>query len=912
MGGRVLGMVHISGVSGREVSGTTKAVSVFALLALSPDRSCSQAELFRCVWPGVRYDRVRLDRALSDLRGILGKSSVVTRSGTCQLRVPDEEIDLFRFRRAEEGARRLPPQAKFDALGLALEEWGEGEPLGDLPGPEFARHREELRQELFRAVQARCEAAYRAKQEKWLRAESEKWRSRLPGESWAFRYYLLAHAPLRSGARLVGEIQGWRDRHGSPDGELQRVIDHLTGNPVARPALLPFPPPNQLPARSRRAVGRDQELEELTEAVLRGRRLLGPAVIVVTGLAGIGKTLLVNQAAHQVRTDFPDGVLHAGLRGFAGAGMRQADTEEILDRFLAELSPDPTAVGVDAKSAALRSVLAERSVLILLDDARDAEQVAPLLPGDGSSVVVITSRRKLGQLRSRYPVHVQALQRLDDGAALEILQEGVAPADRPKYALPFAELARFCGGHPLALTVLARRLDGPLVAGMHALSWKLKEVQGRMDALDDEASEQSVQAVLQCSEEALSESGRRLLWQLATHPGPSISWQAVMDLGLAGGGDGADQALAVLLDANLVESRSGRYQLHDLVRAYALQRVRPVAEERQAEFEKETVTLILEHELQNIWACDRLLDNRRSLPIGEPDRVTVAEPEGLDDALSLLESEYETAVRCVELALEHGDDHYSWLLPTAMVTFQWRRNLSAARRGLTYACEAAERCAPNPYRAMVYRMLGGSHWNMGEYAQAEGCQRRAVRLSELDDTPESKLSLARSLHALGLTRRKQGEAQDAEQLHRRAAALHRELADVSGEAAALNAIGTLLCDWGEYEQALQLCMQAFEAVRGTSDQAGVGDVLYTLGVIRLSRGEQDMALTLFEEACDAYRAAGHRPGEEKVLLGYYADALLLAGRREEAVLVLERALVLRQLSGGSGVAEVRDRLEALR
>ncbi|WP_328913033.1 tetratricopeptide repeat protein [Streptomyces sp. NBC_00223] len=751
-----------------------------------------------------------------------------------------------------------------------------------------------------------------ANEEKWLCEETQKLYERLPDRAPIRQFYFLAHGSELPRVKREKLLKEWKRRFGDPDAGLQRAIDLIHGNTRRSRRGVPLPVPNQLPARGHRPLGRDGLIHKIVEAVRERQDSGNGSLIVLSGMAGIGKSTIAHHVAWILEDRFPDGVLYANLRGFTGEDAQPADPEHVLDRFLAELPPYSSAAGLDGKSAALRSALAHRSVLIVLDDALSAKQVLPLLPGVGTSAVLITSRKTLGDLRSHHEVDLRPVGPLGEEAALELLQEKVSVADRGKHAQAFTDLARLCCHLPLALIVVARRLENRPHHTVDVLARELAEEREKLNVLHLPAHELSVRMALNCSVRALSEEARRLLWQLAVHPGPSIGWDAVMDLGMVGNGMRADRAVEELATANLVELRSDRYRLHDLVRAFARHYVVPVVPGALESFEKATVLQVLEHQLQNVRACDRLLDGQRMLPIGEPNGITVAEPEGLDQAVSLLDEEYDTVLLGIRLAVEQGLEHYMWLLPMALVTYQWRRRrLADALRGLTHATEAAESDASPVERAMFYRMLAGTQWRLEAFEPAANHLRRAILLSEQDDSEAGLLSLARSLHALALTLRKQGCVAEAEEHHRRALVLYRELSDLVGEAATLNGIGTLHYDQGEYDEALRFCADALGVVERTTDLSGRADVLYTLAKIHQSRAERNEALLLYRRACENYRQLENWPNEDKVLW-LYADVLVAAGRSPDAVEALERVLVLRERMGGAGVHEVRDRLEGLR
>ncbi|OKI08101.1 hypothetical protein A6A06_35210 [Streptomyces sp. CB02923] len=916
MEGHVLGPVRAEGDGGGEVFGGSKAGALFALLVTSPGCRCTRKEIAEVLWESDEKVDGRVNRAVSDLRKQLGQEVVPHggKSGYCTLRVPEGAVDLLRFRDRVARAAGLNPPEQFEQLDAALEEWDGGEPLRGLTERGFQLRREGLRAELMAAVYARMEAAWRSREEKWLREETGKWFERAPELSQVFRYYLLAHDDLPE-HRREQLIKVWSERNGDPDANLQSAIDLVRG--VARRpggTLLP-PVPKQLPGSSRRPVGQDELICNLVEAVCEEQDAGNLALVLISGMAGVGKSTVAHHLARRLRERFPDGVLYAGLNGFAHEDVRPAEPDEVLGGFLAALPPYTTVTGPESKSNALRSALAHRSALIVLDDALNAQQVLPLLPGDGTCAVIITSRNDLLRLQSERKVLFRKMEPLQEADALEVLQEKVSAKDRAIHAQAFSDLVRHCGRLPLALTVVARLLDSGVrpLRTIRALAREMEEERARLETLHLPEHELSVGAALNCSVRVLGEEARLLLWQLAVHPGPSASWEAVMDLGrVAGEGARTERALAELVTANLVEHRGDRYVLHDLVRVFARRCVRPEPGEEVTDIERATVRQVMEHQLHNVRACDRVLDHERALPIGEPDMVTVTDPADPAQATAFLDAEYATVQRCIRLAIDQGIERYAWLLPMALGTYQWhRRLLDDAEKNLRHAADAAESAAAPADCAMVHRMLAGTQWRSGKYDSAVGYLRRAVRLSEEDHSEEGRLSLARSLHRLGLTLRKQGDRAGAEEALCQALELCREVFDTVGEAAALNALGALHLDRGDHERALRRCADALRAVERTTERSGLADVLFTLAKVHLARSERDEAVTLYRQACDIYREQDNWPNEDKARL-LFADVLVSAGESEDAVRELERVIVLRELMGGEGVREVRERLEGLR
>ncbi|MFD6339397.1 tetratricopeptide repeat protein [Streptomyces sp. NPDC060131] len=915
----VLGAVWVDDQGRRVVSGANRVTALFALLATAPGGQCTKEEVVAALWPGGKPTDESIYQVVSRLRRGLGEDVVPrSTSGICAIRMPEGSLDLARFHGGVQRARHLWGREKFEQLCFALRQWDGQEPLRGLTGEVFEARRAQLRRDWLEAVCSRLEAAWHAGEEKWLCEETERLYEQLPDRETIFRFYLVAHGPEMSFAKRSALIRRWMARWGAPGAELRAVFERLRGPAPASRAGMLLPAPYQLPAPPPKMVGRDGLLSSLIDHV-KGRQAVGTtAVVLLSGLAGVGKSALASCLALQLRDKFPDGILYGELRGFAGKDVQPTDPEHILDRFLAQLPPQAPVVGLEAKSLALRSALAHRSVLIVLDDAAQADQVLPLLPGPGTCAVIVTSRSTLDDLRASRDVHVAALDPLVHPAAKELLQDGFTPADRQSHTRSLAKLAKLCGHLPLALVVIKSRLEHRPASALPALVRKMEEEKERLRVLHRTDQDLSVLTALSCSAVALSEDARRLLWQLATHPGPSIGWDAVMDLGVVGGGTDADHAVEELATANLVYLHAERYCLHDLVRAFARHEMEVTFPVPRAEFETETVRQVLEHQLHNVHACDRLLNSQRRLPIGEADGVTVADPESAERAMVILDEEYDTTLQCITLAMTLSLNSYIWLLPTTLVTYQWRRRrLRDARHFLKQAMDAAEGHAFPVDRALFYRVLAGTHWRLGEFELAEWALRRAIRLSEQDDSAVGRMSLARCFQVLASTLRKQGQDEEAERYHGKALELYRELSDSVGEAEALTGLGTIYYDRGEYDAALRLCADALGAIDGLSMNGqdhvlnGRADVLYTLGKIHHARGEGNEADRLYEQAASIYRELGHWAYEDKVSW-LHADVLVATARTHDAAVVLERVLRLREHMGGAGVQEVRDRLEMLR
>ncbi|MFE7664630.1 tetratricopeptide repeat protein [Streptomyces celluloflavus] len=920
MKGYVLGPVKAV-VPGRQgVEGASKLAGLFALFVLSSDHRVERDDIAHHLWPNGGATENRISRQLSYLRDGLGGRVSRMKSGVCSMDLSDSSIDYLLFREDVRRSRGMNAFERFSVLRGALERWsGEG-PLLGLPGAGFELQRTELRREWGGALVNCMAAAWEIRDDEWLLKEAEGLLGRFSvnrtyGER-IFLYRLMATA-ARSLHTAKQMIKEYKERYGRPrDLELDQAIrDIARGAFRHRPAPARFehPIPRQLPFADRELVGQARRTASLRQYLAQRRAESRGAVILLTGMAGAGKSALANHLCRGLEPDFPDGTLYASLNGFTGEGTSPAEPRQILSRFLSDLGVQTQATDLDALSGALRSRLATRSVVMLLDDAAHAGQVLPLLPGTGTSVVVITSRNQLPDLSARKDVHICRIGPLDRESAAEIVFGEMAPGARRKCGPSVDRLVDLCGRLPLALSVIARRVRGRPPQGVAELVTRLSQEHQRLEELHQPGHDLSVRLALDCSVGALSTEARSLLWQLALHPGPSIDWAATMDLGSVAAGGDTDRALDELIDANLVECTVDRYRLHDLVRAYARYHVFSDADRSIERLREETVRQVLEHQLQNVAACDRVIDPQRSLPIEEPRGLRVVDPASEKEAMAYVDAEYEVLLQGIDLALRSSLRRYVWLLSMALVSYQWRRSRHAdAERRLTEAEEASRGLASSIHRAMVYRMLAGTQMRAGHVDLGLRNAEAAVRLGEEQGDVASRLGLARSLHLRAVAYQRGGDLNGAEEGHRLALELFEELGDAAGAAGALNGIGTVQYERGAYDKALRMCDEALRIFELTDDANGRANVLTTLAKIHTFRSEQDEALRLYERAIAIYRKLSYWPNEAKTL-SRYAYVLVSSGRTQEAVTALERVVMLCEFMGDEeGVQQALDRLESLR
>lgn len=493
-------------------------------------------------------------------------------------------------------------------------------------------------------------------------------------------------------------------------------------------SFVPAVRPSQLPAAIPAFSGRVDELAyaRATGAQLRSRT---PVVVSVSGMPGVGKTAFAVRWAHQLAPQYPDGQLYVNLRAFepSGSGFRSGagsalDPGEALRGFLEALGVParrmPT--GLDARSAQYRSLLADRRVLILLDNARDSEQIRPLLPGTPGCLVIATSRGQLAGLIVSEGAQPMTLEPLSHAESVEFLSRRLGARRTTAEPNAVDEIVMLCGRLPLALASAAARAATNPAFPLSALAAELRGSHGTLDAFPE------VRDAFSRSYDSLSPAAARLFRLLSLHPGPDISAPAAMSLaGLPG--RQTRELLADLTRAQLLtEHVPGRYSFHELLRAYATELAAALgAGERQV-----AVQRMLDHYLHTAHRAVLLLDPHRegiSLPPPRPGAVP-EEPAGRMQAEAWLGIEHAVLLSAVARAADAGFDEYAWGLAWALEVFLAEENRreeeDAVRHGAPAAGEGPDdRCA----QGHVPRIPGCAVGRPGRFGKARDHLREALR-----------------------------------------------------------------------------------------------------------------------------------------------------------------------------------------
>jgi tetratricopeptide (TPR) repeat protein len=610
------------------------------------------------------------------------------------------------------------------------------------------------------------------------------------------------------------------------------------------PVLAGGPAPRSLPRDIASFTGRKAELETVMEAAgASAGGMVG--IYAIGGMAGIGKTAFSVHAAHRLAHRFPAGQIFLPLHGHT-PGHHPVDPADALASLLAMLGV-PTGqipAGLEARMAVWRDRVAERQLLLILDDAANSEQVLPLLPGGGGSLVLVTSRRHLSALEDATAVSLDTLPPGEAAALLARLAGGARfSAEDPAVA----EITRLCGYLPLAIGMVARQLHHHPAWTAAARAAELAAAAARLELMETENL--SVAAAFDLSYADLTEGQQRLFRRLGLHLGIEIDVYAVAAL------DGSDLAAArrgleALYDQYLIaEPAQGRYRMHDLIREHS----RALAELLDTDSDRgDAVSRLLDYYQHTAGQADALLA-RRTRPAlavaGGAAPAAVPPLPSREQALAWARAEGATLMACLDHAVGTGQ-HVRVIVLTAGI--------------------AAVLVSDGPWPNAIVRH--------------ETAIQAARQLGE-------RLGEANALNDLGVVRRLTSDYLDAGQAAEQALAIYRDLGDRLGQANALTDIGVVRRVTGDPPGAASDLEQALAIYRDLGDQLGQANVLHFLGVMRQVTGDPPGAASDLEQALAIYRDLGDRLGEANVLF-FLGAARRVTGDHPGAVGDLEQALAI--------------------
>jgi DNA-binding SARP family transcriptional activator/tetratricopeptide (TPR) repeat protein len=915
---RLLGPTEVWAADRTVDIGPPQRRAVLAALLVDAGQPVTLETLSGRVWDGEQPDGARraLHAHLARLRKALDglDAELVRRSGGYLLEISPDRVDLHRFRRMAAAARDAGGAEQVRLLRDALDQW-RGEPLADLTGGWVRRSRELWHRE-------RLDAAVR-----WATVEL---RLHGPDQVIGRVRELLHEYPLAEplSATLIralamagraAEALDWyaatrarlvEELGTEPGRELQELHRELLHGESSAPRTA-VPLAAQLPMDVRGFAGRGEQLARLDD-LLAGTAREPTAVVIsaVSGTAGVGKTALAVHWAHRAADRFPDGQLYVNLRGFDPAGAIMSPAEAVrgfLDALGVPARRVPT--GIDAQAALYRSLLAGRRMLVLLDNARDAAQVRPLLPGAQGCAVLVTSRNRLHGLVAAEGALPLTLDVLSTSDARELLAGRLGAERVAAEPGPVEEIVTRCARLPLALSIVAARAAGQPDTPLATLAAELRAAGGSLDAFraDEDDARTDVRAVFSWSYRTLSTDAARLFRLLGLHSGPDVSAPAVASLA----GEPLARVRAYLDEltrAHLVaEHAPGRYSLHDLLLAYAGELAR--AEEPEAD-RRAAISRLLDHYLHTAHRGALLLYPRRH-PIVLADPAPGVTPEELADhrlALAWFAAEHHVLLSMVELAAAGGFERRAWQLAWTLWDFLDRRghwhDLVAVQHT---ALAAAERTGDLPGQAHGHHGLGFGYDLVGRSDDAlRHLDRAAGFFGALGDhagQANVELSICSGLAGAD-------QLAEATRAAERALDLYRAAGHRFGQAGSLNNIGLLNTMIGNHEPALPYCEQALSLYEELDDRHGQATTWDSLGSIRHNLGDHAAAVDCYERSLAIFRDFGDRHEEANTLVNL-GETQLAAGQPEAARRTWRLALDILDELGHPNASEVRARLKQI-
>ena len=649
--------------------------------------------------------------------------------------------------------------------------------------------------------------------------------------------------------------------------------------------------PRELPPDVYGFAGRNTEIAELNR-LAGGVGRTGSVIVALSGTAGVGKTALAVHWAHRMAEHFPDGQLYVDLRGYGPE--QPTDPGEVLAGFLRALGVSPADVPYDLaeRSARYRSLLADRQILVLLDNARSAEAVRPLLPGSPSCLTLVTSRDSLAGLVARHGARRIDLPRLPAPEALDLLRTLIGGRVTAE-PVPAVALMEGCARLPLALRIAAELAVTRPASSLADLVTELGDERSRLDRLDAGADDRTaVGTVLSWSYHRLSPPEAALFRLLGLHPGPDLDAPAAAALT---GADLAEarRALDALVRAHLVEPvDADRYGQHDLLRAYA-------AAHADAEDppEERTVALtrLLDHYLAGATAAmAALVPANREAPPGGP---AYPDPSA---ARAWLDGHRASLVAAIVFAAERGWPNQAARLAETLWRYfdtagHYLDALATQGHALAIARDAGDRAA----EATALHHLATVYRRWGRYEEAAGyCQRALAIHREIGD----RAGMGAALNTMGVLSRRLGRYTEAMAHYRQSLEIHQAIGDQVGIGLALGNLAIVYDQLGRYAEAVDHHRQALELLREQDERGDVGIILGNLGVAYARHGSYAQAVDHLEQALGLLRAVGNRAAEGDFLdeLGYVHHRW---GEPEKAQQYLHQALsIQRELGNRDGQA----------
>ncbi|HET8641905.1 MAG TPA: tetratricopeptide repeat protein [Pseudonocardiaceae bacterium] len=898
---RLLGPVGVE-VDGRAVKLGSQLRLMLAVLALARGRPVARERLTDLMWgrPAPAAAAATLRSHLAHLRRVLeparpsGRAPqvLVTEDHGYALRLPADRLDFVRFERLLADGRRAlrdsDAATAADRLAAALRLWS-GPALAGVADRSFAvaeATRLDALRTTARRLRVEAEIAL-GRSEEVLAELSELVDAEPADERLRARLALALYRCQRLDAAIQLCADGLRLAHerGLDAPALQQIQTDI----LRRAPSLDWVPhgrsarPFQLPPDIPEFTGRAAELAAVCDRLtggwrtggwLTGDRQAAPAmpVVAIDGKPGIGKSALAVHAGHRLAGAFPDGALYVNLRGVQP---HRLEPGEVLGALLQALGVADPPAQVDAASAALRSALTGRRVLVLLDNAADAAQVRPLLPAAAGSAVLVTSRRPLVDLDG---ASTMSLDLLTTDEAVSLLGRLAGRGRVDAEPAPARAVVQYCGLLPLAVRIAGARLRARPGWSVAAFAERLADQRRRLGELA--AGDLAVRSSFRLSYQALDGADRRLFRLLGLLDGPDFGVEAAAAL--------ADRqvletehALERLVDAQLLEThRAGRYRFHDLLRLFAGDCTRTSDDET-------TRQLAVARALRWYARCADQAGQWVLQAARQPPNPRFACEQ---DALAWLDAERANLVAAAEQAAAAAPApiaSVAWELDRALVRYLHIRKYWSDWTAICQAAASAAARAGEPgAEGAAHRHLGMIRIQQRRFGDALDHLRYCVALlRQAGDGDEE----AKTLCDLGILHGQLADWEQAAGHFRQAIEAARQIGNVRLEAHAINNLGLVLSEQGRFAEAVHHVNQTLRILSGMGEDLELSNTLDSLGTIYHKQGDYARAIDCYQRGLRTARRYGDRYNEANALRGLGVATAALRGE-PAARRYLEQAL----------------------
>jgi DNA-binding SARP family transcriptional activator/tetratricopeptide (TPR) repeat protein len=910
---RILGPMEVAAEDGTAVRlPSGRARIVLALLCAEAGREVSSDRLIDLAWNGKppATSATQLHGLISSLRRAFGPAREVigTGPGGYVLRA---DVDLARMRElvtlARHGLEAGNLDEAADGLGEALALW-RGRPFTGLDSGDLATTADLIEQEYVGALEDYAETELRRGNHALLTQRLAGWVSAYPLRENLCGNYITALARSGRQAEAIATYHQLRqhlteDLGVDPSRRLQALYLQVLSGDLSMPGAA-VPRPAQLPAAISDFTGRAEPVAELLDALV-GHQDQPAALVIsaVSGIGGIGKSVLAVHVAHRAVGGFPDGQLYVNL---AGASAEPAVPAEVLARLLRDLGVPAGQVPADAdeRAARYRSLLAGRRMLLVLDDARDAAQVRPLLPGAAGCAVMVTSRARLADLDGARRVD---LDELDRGEARELFTR-IVGAGRI-WAEPEAaeQILRSCSGLPLAIRIVAAKLAA-------RPGWTIASVAARLAAEHDRLAELNcgdlaVRASFRQGFDSLPAAQARAFCLLGAMPFRSFALAPVTALlGLSVGE--TERTLDALCEAHMLEAPARDvYQMHDLLRLFA-------TELAGTEVDRDERAEALERLVTWYWtamhAAAAVIVEGRPIPdFAATDPAAAAAPvpvfRDYRDGWEWCQQEEGNLTAVIRVAAVQQSHAAAIGLAALFTMFALRTSARVDwRPAFEAALDSAHATSDLRGEAWLLHSLGDVHAADGDFAAAIACYEQALA-NQL--TLGRVRAAAASVNDIAAVYYEQGRHTEALAQFRRATDMVRQ------EPGPGYLIGVFLANqaecldaMGRYESALELYDQALGVARESGDRPSLAANMSLRAQTLRRLGRFDQALDEHRAALALHRDLGGVGTDFVTALDAYGHTLRALDNERDALTAWREAAVLAESQSDPRAAQIRERL----